>query len=60
MPEYRIYMLTADNKIAGPAVEVDCQSDEEVVAHAAYRGQHLHVKFDRLNFEASLRERCTD
>jgi hypothetical protein len=34
MPEYRIYIMTADNKIAGPAVEVDCQSDEEAVAQA--------------------------
>ena len=32
--DYRIHILTFGNKIAGPAVEVDCQSDEEAVAKA--------------------------
>ena len=45
MPEYRIYTLTAGNKIAGPAVEVDCQSDEEAVAKArtSLNGQDIEI-----------------
>jgi hypothetical protein len=45
MPEYRIYMLTAGNEIAGPGVEVDCQSDDEAVTHARglLNGQDLEI-----------------
>ena len=45
MPEYRIHILTFGNKIAGPAIEVDCQSDEEVVAKARtlLNGQDIEI-----------------
>jgi hypothetical protein len=29
MPEYRVYMLTDDNKIAGPSEEVTCDDDQQ-------------------------------
>ena len=37
--------MTCDNKIAGPAVEVDCQSDEEAVAKAQtlLNGQDIEI-----------------
>ena len=45
---YRIQILTCDNKIAGPAVEVDCQSDEEAVAKARtlLNGQDIEIWSD--------------
>ena len=45
MPDYRIQILTFGNKIAGPAVEVDCQSDEEAVAKARtlLNGQDIEI-----------------
>ena len=45
VPNYRIQILTCGNKIAGPAVEVDCQSDEEAVAHARgfLNGQDIEI-----------------
>ena len=45
MPEYRIYTLTVGNKIAGPPVEVDCQSDDEAVTHARtlLNGQDIEI-----------------
>jgi hypothetical protein len=45
VPEYRIYILTFGNKIAGPAVDVDCQSDEEAVAQARQllNGQDIEI-----------------
>ena len=45
MPEYRIHILTFGNKIAGPAIEVDCQSDEEAVAKARtlLNGQDIEI-----------------
>ena len=48
MPNYRIQILTFGNKIAGPAVEVDCQSDEEAVAKARtlLNGQDIEIWSD--------------
>jgi len=45
MPEYRIYILTVGNTIAGPAAKVVCQSDEEVVAEARtlLNGQDIEI-----------------
>ena len=45
VPDYRIQILTFDNKIAGPAVEVDCQSDAEAVAKARtlLNGQDIEI-----------------
>ena len=61
MPNYRIQILTFGNKIAGPAVEVDCQSDEEAVAKARtlLTGQDIEIwsgtRFvTRLRFAARL------
>jgi len=43
--DYRIQILTFGNKIAGPAIEVDCQSDEEAVAKARtlLNGQDIEI-----------------
>ena len=48
MPNYRIQILTCCNKIAGPAVEVDCQFDEEAVAKARtlLNGQDIEIWSD--------------
>jgi hypothetical protein len=45
VPDYRIQILTFGNKIAGPAIEVDCQSDEEAVAKArtSLNGQDIEI-----------------
>jgi len=45
VPEYRIHILTFGNKIAGPAIEVDCQSDEEAIAKARtlLNGQDIEI-----------------
>ena len=45
MPEYRIYILTAGNTIAGPPAKVVCQSDEEAVAKArtSLNGQDIEI-----------------
>jgi hypothetical protein len=34
MPEYRIYMLTDGNKIAGPPEEVMCDDDQQAIQRA--------------------------
>ena len=34
MPEYRIYMLTDGNKIAGQPEEVICDDDRQAIQHA--------------------------
>ena len=34
MPEYRFYTLLRGNKIAGPATQVECSSDEEAISQA--------------------------
>ena len=34
MPEYRLYTLLRGDKIAGPATQVECSSDEEAISQA--------------------------
>ena len=34
MPEYRFYTLLRGDKIAGPATQVECSSDEEAISQA--------------------------
>jgi hypothetical protein len=34
MPEYRIYAMSKDNRIAGPATEIICDSDDEAITAA--------------------------
>jgi hypothetical protein len=34
MQQYRIYTLLSDNKVAGPATEIECSSDEEAISQA--------------------------
>ena len=34
MPEYRIYTLEKDNRIAGPPDEIDCADDQAAVQEA--------------------------
>ena len=34
MPEYRVYMLTDDNKIAGASEEVTCDDDQQAIQYA--------------------------
>jgi hypothetical protein len=34
MPEYRLYTLLSGDKIAGPATQVECSSDEEAISQA--------------------------
>ena len=34
MPEYRFYTLLTGDKIAGPATQVECSSDEEAISQA--------------------------
>jgi hypothetical protein len=45
MPEYRLFTLTSGNKIAGPGVEADCQSDDEAVtlARTLLNGQDIEI-----------------
>ena len=56
MSDYRIQILTFGNKIAGSAVEVDCQSDEEAVAKARtlLNGQDIEI-WSGTRFVARLR-----
>ena len=37
MPDYRIYLLSAQDKIEGPALNIVCDSNEDAVRHAAER-----------------------
>ena len=37
MPDYRIYLLSAQDKIEGPALNIVCDSNEDAVHHAAER-----------------------
>ena len=34
MPEYRLYTLLSGDKIAGPATQVECSSDQEAISQA--------------------------
>ena len=34
VPEYRLYTLLRGDKIAGPATQVECSSDEEAISQA--------------------------
>ena len=34
MPEYRLYTLLRGDKIAGPATQVECSSDQEAISQA--------------------------
>ena len=44
MPAYRIYSLTPDEHIAGVPELIECDSDQEVIAHAK-------AKLDGLDLE---------
>ena len=33
-PDYRIYAVSKDNRIAGPATEITCDSDDEAITAA--------------------------
>ena len=47
MPDYRIYLLSAQDKIEGPALNIVCDSNEDAVRHAAERllekGHHAEI-----------------
>jgi hypothetical protein len=34
MPDYRIYAVSKDNRIAGPATEITCDSDDKAITAA--------------------------
>jgi hypothetical protein len=44
MPDYRIYRLSADNRIVGPSEMVECESDQEAITQAK-------IKLDGLDIE---------
>ena len=44
MPHYHIYSLSVDNNIFGRPEVVNCDSDQEVIAHAKARLDGLDVE----------------
>ena len=44
MPTYRIFRLSADNRIVGGSEVVECESDHDAITHARAKQDELEIE----------------